>query len=162
MILTKDISNMLEQLGKPWEKSSGRKIIPTRYQNIIMRIEFNLFPLLQQLQIQFSLLFTQTHTVQLLHVTPARKGIKLRDRLETGPAASGYLVYDANAFRITREKTAFKKMSDRYLEKDYWICKLSIEPKDCQETEVNSITVGLKKAFLTRIRNLDAINEKND
>ena len=49
MILTKDISNMLEQLGKPWKKSSGRKIIPTRYQNIIMRIEFNLFPLLQQL-----------------------------------------------------------------------------------------------------------------
>ena len=27
---------------------------------------------------------------------------------------------------------------------------------------MNSITVGLKKAFLTRIRNLDAINEKKD
>lgn len=63
-------------------------------------------------------------------MTPAHKGIKLSDRLETGPAASGYLVYDTNAFRITTEKTAFKKMSDRYLEKDDWICKLSTEPKD--------------------------------
>lgn len=27
---------------------------------------------------------------------------------------------------------------------------------------MNSITVGLRKAFLTRIQNPDAINEKND
>lgn len=42
-------------------------------------------------------------------MTPAHKGIKLCDRLETGPAAFGYLVYDTNAFQITREKMAFKK-----------------------------------------------------
>lgn len=42
---------------------------------------------------------THRHTqCSILHVTPAHKGIKLSDRLETGPAASGYLVYDTNAF----------------------------------------------------------------
>lgn len=96
-------------------------------------------------------------------MTPAHKGIKLCDRLETGPTAFGYLVYDTNAFQITREKMAFKKKCwDRYLEKDYWICKLSTKPKDYQEAEVNSITVGLRNALLTTIQSLDAINGKND